>query len=362
VTLQLHLVGGFLGSGKTSAIAAAARQLIGQGRKVGVVTNDQGRQLVDTAFLRSQALPVVDVTGGCFCCNYSQFENVLEKLVQTALPDVVFAEAVGSCADVVATVMQPLLDLRQKVQSATFSVFADARFLQFLYGGTPLPFSENVSYIFEKQLEEAQILIVNKKDLLAGGEGDKVLRQTRERYPDKVVLLQDSHNENDIGKWLDNLQKTDLKTLPAMELDYDRYGAGEIKLAWLDLQAEISAPVENVWEPILEELIITLKSGFVSWAKIAHMKIFAECEGKGRKFSLTALDGKGSSEAGAKLCGRRLHVTLNLRAEGSAEDIRRSVEDALAAFGQKQNMQVRVLSSAAFHPQAPARPVKHRSE
>jgi Ni2+-binding GTPase involved in maturation of urease and hydrogenase len=362
VTLQLHLVGGFLGSGKTSAIAAAARQLIGQGKKVGVVTNDQGRQLVDTAFLRAQQLPVVDVTGGCFCCNYTQFESVLDKLVQAALPDVVFAEAVGSCADLVATVMQPLLDLRKKVQTATFSVFADARFLQLLYGGTPLPFSENVSYIFEKQLEEAQILIVNKKDLLTADEGGRVLGQTCERYPGKVVLLQDSHDENDIRKWLEILQKTDLKAIPALELDYDRYGAGETRLAWLDLQAELDVLVETVWEPILEELIIALNSSFGSRAKKAHVKIFAESEGMGTKLSLTALDDKGDDRDGGQLHGRLLHVTLNLRAEGNSEDMRRSVESALAAFGKKQHMQVRVLSSTAFHPQSPARPVAHRSE
>lgn len=362
MTVQLHLVGGFLGSGKTSAIASAAKQLIGQGRKVGVVTNDQGKQLVDTAFLRSQELPVVDVTGGCFCCNYTQFESVLEKLVQTALPDVVFAEAVGSCADLVATVVQPLLDLRRKVQTATFSVFADARFLQFLYGGTPLPFSENVSYIFEKQLEEAQILIVNKKDLLTAGEGVKVCEQTRERYPGKMVLLQDSHDQNDIGKWLEKLSETPTMPRPGSNLDYARYGAGETRLAWLDLQAEFDAPAGAVWQPILEELIITLKNGFTGLAKIAHIKIYAECKGKGRKFSLTALDEKGDPGDGAELGGRHLHVTLNLRAEGSAEDARRSVEEVLAAFGQEQHLQARVLSNVAFHPQAPTRPVTHRSE
>ena len=47
---RLHLVGGFLGSGKTTAIAAAAKLLMAQGLRVGVVTNDQGKYLVDTAF------------------------------------------------------------------------------------------------------------------------------------------------------------------------------------------------------------------------------------------------------------------------------------------------------------------------
>jgi G3E family GTPase len=47
--MKLHLVGGFLGSGKTTAIGGAARELVRRGVSVGVVTNDQGGLLVDTA-------------------------------------------------------------------------------------------------------------------------------------------------------------------------------------------------------------------------------------------------------------------------------------------------------------------------
>lgn len=65
--MDLHIVGGFLGSGKTMAIIGAAKHMMAYGRRVDVVTNDQGRYLVDTAFFRSEAVPTVEVTGGCFC-------------------------------------------------------------------------------------------------------------------------------------------------------------------------------------------------------------------------------------------------------------------------------------------------------
>jgi len=40
---------GFLGSGKTTSVARLARHLTDQGLKVGLITNDQGSELVDTA-------------------------------------------------------------------------------------------------------------------------------------------------------------------------------------------------------------------------------------------------------------------------------------------------------------------------
>ena len=51
--MDLHVVGGFLGSGKTTAIVSALHTLIAAGQRVGVITNDKGRFLVDTAFIGS---------------------------------------------------------------------------------------------------------------------------------------------------------------------------------------------------------------------------------------------------------------------------------------------------------------------
>ena len=119
--MHLHLVGGFLGSGKTTAIIGAARFLMAQGKRVGVITNDQGKFLVDTAFIRAMEIPAVEVAGGCFCCNYENLEERLEQLTASNRPDVVFAESVGSCADIVATVLKPLLHLRSE-NAASFQL------------------------------------------------------------------------------------------------------------------------------------------------------------------------------------------------------------------------------------------------
>ncbi len=155
--MQLHIVGGFLGSGKTTAILTAARSLMAQGKKVGIITNDQGRFLVDTAFFRLANLPAVEVTGGCFCCHYDDLDARVNELIAAQAPDVIFAESVGSCADLVATVVRPLLELRPEGEPpASFSVFTDSRLLRLYLKGESLPFCEEVLYIFRKQIEEAE--------------------------------------------------------------------------------------------------------------------------------------------------------------------------------------------------------------
>ena len=48
------MIGGFLGAGKTTAVSRLAAHLSAQGLRVGLITNDQGNQLVDTAMLVSR--------------------------------------------------------------------------------------------------------------------------------------------------------------------------------------------------------------------------------------------------------------------------------------------------------------------
>ena len=51
MSCRLILVGGFLGAGKTTLLWEAAKQLSSRGLKVGLITNDQAPDLVDTSLL-----------------------------------------------------------------------------------------------------------------------------------------------------------------------------------------------------------------------------------------------------------------------------------------------------------------------
>ena len=62
-TIRFIMLGGFLGAGKTTTLARLARHYMTQGRRVGIVTNDQAQDLVDTHSLREQGFPVEEVAG-----------------------------------------------------------------------------------------------------------------------------------------------------------------------------------------------------------------------------------------------------------------------------------------------------------
>src|SRR5437667_12421865 len=109
--VRFIMIGGFLGAGKTTTMARLARFYTGRGQRVGLVTNDQAQDLVDTTSLRAQGFSVEEVPGACFCCKFDDLVSTVGKLETAQRPDVILAEPVGSCTDLVATVLQPLKDL-----------------------------------------------------------------------------------------------------------------------------------------------------------------------------------------------------------------------------------------------------------
>src|SRR5882762_6061376 len=100
--LRFVMLGGFLGAGKTTAMARLARHYLDRGQRVGLVTNDQAQDLVDTNSLRAQGFPVEEVPGACFCCRFDDLVCRVETLQEQERPHVILAEPVGSCTDLAA--------------------------------------------------------------------------------------------------------------------------------------------------------------------------------------------------------------------------------------------------------------------
>jgi G3E family GTPase len=346
--MKIHLLSGFLGSGKTTAMQAAAAALLQQGIHTGVITNDQGIKLVDGDFFKSRGIPGRQVTGGCFCCNYAALDSGIQSLVATNKTDVIFAESVGSCTDIVATVLKPLLQFYPTAQ-VTISTFADVRLLQLILNGETALFDETVHYIYLKQLEEAGIIVVNKTDLIDNAMLAGIKNLLHQKYPDKIILYQNSLDENDIRNWIDTVNNDHSSGhLVSLDINYDMYAAGEAKLGWLDQELEIHSPDNNVLQHAEDLVNLIYKKILRKQYAIGHLKMLINGTDK---ISFTS-DDDPTVEL-KKTPSYLATVLINARVQAAPENILQVVSTAVNEIEKSTGCKIVVFSQSAFQPGYP---------
>ena len=284
--MKLILTGGFLGSGKTTAIQQACKLLTKENKTVAVITNDQGEELVDSKFMESSSIPVIEVTKGCFCCNYNALLQNIYYFSKEINPEIIFAESVGSCTDLIATIAKPLAEMHPEL-TVNISVFVDAYFLHSLINGTASFIDDSVRYIFKKQMEEADILILNKIDLLNEEQLKEVKQIIQQDYPLKKILLQNSLNDIDVQQWLDCLNEKNIAERKSLEIDYEIYGEGEAKLAWLDAVVQVKTKKLAALKAALLFTEIMYQKIKEQQLTIGHLKYFIDDGSEQYKISYT---------------------------------------------------------------------------
>lgn len=226
------LIGGFLGAGKTTLIGLLTKHLENQGRKVALITNDQGEGLMDTASAHratGATNNVAEITGGCFCCRLDELVSAIKELDDSARPEIMIAEPVGSCTDLMATVLQPLAQIYQTPMTlAPLAVVLDARRALAALGGKKNKgsFHRDVGYVYRKQLEEAEWLVINKIDLLEDEDLLDLKSRLSESFPGKKQFLLSAKTKAGVEEFFTALLSHESQPGKAIEIDYERYAEG----------------------------------------------------------------------------------------------------------------------------------------
>ncbi len=359
--VRFIFTGGFLGSGKTTALAAIAQRLVKRGMRVGIITNDQAANLVDTAIVKHMLqeldVPVTEVAGGCFCCRFDDLVDATEQILAHK-PDILLGESVGSCTDLAATVIRPLKAFyAESFQIAPLSVLTDPQRLRdLLFGETVSRLPNDVMYLYRKQLEEADIIVLSKVDLLTAEETERLRNMLEGLFPDKPVLAVSAKEGSGMDEWLELL----MALAPAggsralAELDYDRYANAEAELGWLNATARLSSAQPFEAGAFMRRLITQLHATIKAKdAEVAHLKFLIESEGEALWTNLTRTGGEptyGSSGLGTL---QDAMLTINARVRIAPDDLEHLVRAGLAETAAEMSLEAHVLELQAFRPAYP---------
>ncbi|HWB28762.1 MAG TPA: GTP-binding protein [Chitinophagaceae bacterium] len=352
--MKLFLAGGFLGSGKTTAIQQACLYLRELNIKAAVITNDQGDQQVDTRFMESNGISSEEVANSCFCCNYPALEKSIQSLTRHNAAEVIFAESVGSCTDLAATIINPLLTLNPGDYDIVLSVFADIRLLVLYLQDSRGLFFEEVTYIYQKQLEEADIIIVNKIDLVTPAQLESARQLIEHKYAGKKVLYQNSLSPESIEVWVDTMLHAFNNPVirKPLTIDYDTYGRGEARLTWLDKEITITGNSETNVEAayaIMQKIYTAVtNAGY----PIGHLKFFIDTGTVQKKISFTTLNNTPvTAPAGIK--AGRVSMLVNARVQAEPPVLSKIVNDTIAETMKEYSCQAEGNKESCFIPGYP---------
>jgi G3E family GTPase len=356
---RLILVGGFLGAGKTTLLARAALRLSQQGYRVGLVANDQAADLVDSEILKIANTCVEEVAGGCFCCRFPDMIAALDRMVQRDRANVLLGEPVGSCTDLAATVMRPLKALHAaQFDVAPLSVLVDGKQVRVLArlraeAEQPGRFPDNVLYIYEKQLEEADLIVLNKVDRLSGGEREELRTSLAARFPGKPILTMSALSGEGVDAWLDAVAGQGIAHQNAIDVDYDTYAAGEAALGWLNAMVALRGGGPIDWQAFATDLLEEIRrQSAAAGAEIAHVKLIIGRGAESLTGNLTSNDSPAfiSGRLGAALTQSTMRI--NARVHIGPDELRAIVQRAVqVAAGQR--LDTAITSMHSFRPSRP---------
>ena len=353
------MIGGFLGAGKTTAVLKLAQHLTRDGLTVGLITNDQSFGLVDTTLLASHGFSVEEITGGCFCCKFNSLVEASERLSHEARPDVFIAEPVGSCTDLLATVSYPLRRIYgDDFHIAPLSVLIDpVRALRILGLEEGRAFSSKVLYVYGKQLEEAEIIVINKCDLLALDRLETLRHALQERYPGAKIFAVSAREGAGLEPWFELISEDEAGTAPSPVLDYDLYAEGEALLGWMNCTLELSGAMPFDGNTMLLDLARRIQVRLSGQAlEIAHLKMTltpGEDLGDIAVLNLVRNDGLPEMSHSLQEPLEDGQLIINLRAEGDPELLRAATLEAIDEWAKQSDCEATIEHMEHFRPSRP---------
>ena len=182
------IVSGFLGCGKTTLVRRLLAHAQQEGVKVAVVSNEFGELGIDAALLGTMEDDYVELRGGCVCCKLSdQLVDTLVMLKERADPDRIIVETSGVALPYDTQLNFWREPVKEWISDDVAVVVVNAEQLRA---------GRELEGTFEQQVSSADLLVLNKLDLVPAEEHGAVEAMLREIEPD-VPILRAEHADVD---------------------------------------------------------------------------------------------------------------------------------------------------------------------
>ena len=171
----ITLITGPLGSGKTTLL----RHILAmRSAKIAIVMNEFGEIAIDSKVVEGKSVRITELGGGCVCCSLiGEFESAVNEIVQRVEPDIIVVETTG-LAEPEALVFNIQEALPQCRLDGVVSVIDADMLVRF----------PELGHTTRLQIEDADILLLNKIDLVEPRQIEPLEAKLRELNPTATIV------------------------------------------------------------------------------------------------------------------------------------------------------------------------------
>jgi G3E family GTPase len=346
---------GFLGAGKTTSMIALANSVNARGGKAAILANDLGASnIVDADYTETTDILTTRITGNCICY---QHENLVDKLNQLVAggAGVIFSDIPGCGIGALDNVYLQL-EAREpgEFELMPFTCIVDPERLRMLMpeaAGLNLP--EEMRFLLDAQMAEADLIVLNKSDLLAPGELDERMAFIGASYPATPVMAMSALTGEGVDAVADYLL-SHRAAAQHRDIGYgsDAFIAAESKLCWYNRRVFLAEKDDkNVdFNAVVGDIFEGIRAGLKAEnSNVPHLKAFATGDdGDYLKASLIGVD--YNMEYTRKLSKRysAISVVINARAAADSQVMASVADSAIDAVLRKYDLSARTFFVETF--------------
>ncbi|MDD1768679.1 MAG: hypothetical protein LUQ55_01695 [Methanomassiliicoccales archaeon] len=346
---RMAIIGGFLGAGKTTLATKIAARLREMDKSVAIITNDPGEALVDTQYSKSLGFDVSEVLRGCFCCRFPDFLRSARTLVSSGRPDIILAEPVGSCTDLLATVVAPLKTVYpDEFEVAPLMILVDSTRLLSDAIGSETP----GDYLRRHQIEEGEVVVLTKTDMTPKERVEELKGIVRKINQKATIVTYSSITGEGLGELIENVSSNRVSKNNPVDIDYDIYAAAEAELGWYNGSFRLTLPGKTDTYDMTMRVLRSVSDEYEA-DDVAHVKIMLVSETNALKMSLVCQYVNVDGVKGSRYGEGASSLIVNARIVSSPDRLKDIVRKAVASSLERIGLQADSFEDDSFSPARP---------